>query len=104
MAKVKNNIITEGLSGKLGDQLIVKQYAYGTVMSKYPDMSNVKFNDKQKAAQEQFRQSCIYAKSINDDPVLRAAAEKRLTGKGTIYHQLQKEYRRLMCKCEDVEM
>ena len=35
-------MVLQGTSGQLGKQLLLKQYAYGAVLSKYPDMSAVK--------------------------------------------------------------
>lgn len=39
MARVQGNDITASLSGKVGKQLIFKTYSYGTVVTRYPDMS-----------------------------------------------------------------
>jgi hypothetical protein len=47
MAINNNNIIISGTSGQIGKQLVIKQYSFGTVVSKYPDMTNVKPSKKQ---------------------------------------------------------
>ncbi|MBI3788414.1 MAG: hypothetical protein HY276_09175 [Ignavibacteriales bacterium] len=64
MAKVRKNIIIEGLSGSLGDQLVVKTGKGGqTVISTTPKFSgDRKFTDAQAAQQEKFREGSAYAK------------------------------------------
>jgi len=41
MARVKDNVLVNGFSGKL-EQVVFKTYSYGTVVTRYPDMSKVK--------------------------------------------------------------
>jgi hypothetical protein len=43
-----NNPLLQGVSGKIGGQLVIKQYSYGTVISAMPDMSKVKKSMLQK--------------------------------------------------------
>jgi hypothetical protein len=63
MAKVKNNLITEGLSGKLGKRLVFRQLRDGsTVLCTTPDFSNPVFSEGQLTHQSQFKQASAYAK------------------------------------------
>ncbi len=73
MARVKNNIITQGISGKIGKQLVYKTYGDKTVITQYPRMHKVKFTDRQKAGQSLFARAVEYAHSINKDPAKKAA-------------------------------
>jgi hypothetical protein len=93
MAKLKNNIVFSGASGKIGD-VIFKKYSYGTVISKIPDRSNVTLSTNQVSDNSKFKEAVAYAKSIINDP------EKRLTYKRkfkrgrrmSVYHSAIKEY------------
>jgi len=91
MAKSKN-IITAGLRGGVGGQLVFKQYEGCTVVTKYPDMSGVKPSGLQKACRSKFLEAVKYAKGILADEVLRAAFEEKI-GKGkSVYHAAIREY------------
>ena len=57
MAEVKNNIVTHGMSGSIGKQLVFKRYGNRTIVSAMPDMSKVVKSKKQKSENTKFRQS-----------------------------------------------
>jgi hypothetical protein len=86
MARVGNNDITQHLSGKFGNQIVFKTYKYGTVMSRYPDMSGVKLSAKQKKSNALFAQAVAYAKSVIADPVKRKKYEAKLSPGKTVYN------------------
>ncbi|MDR3269443.1 MAG: hypothetical protein LBT83_10300 [Tannerella sp.] len=76
MAKQKGNVVTHGLRGKIGDLLLFRQYASGTVVSSIPRASG-KESELQKAQRRKFQHAVLYAKAISADPELNAAyAEK----------------------------
>jgi len=91
MAISKNNIVTETLSGKVGN-IIFKNYGNKTVISKYPDMSNVVKTEKQKENQLQFRAAQAYAKSILSDPEKKLAFTKTIPKDKTVYHAAISKY------------
>ena len=63
MAKVKNNLITEGLSGKVGKRLVFRQLQDGsTVLCTAPDFSNRVFSEDQLTHQNRFQQASAYAR------------------------------------------
>ncbi len=64
MAKVRKNIIIEGLSGSLGDQLVIKIGKGGqTIISTAPKFpADRTFTEAQTAHQEKFREGAAYAK------------------------------------------
>ena len=78
MARVKKNIVIQGISGQINKQLVARTFGGKTFLSHYPDMSNVKFNDKQKAEQSLFARAVAYAHSINRDPEKKAAFKATL--------------------------
>ena len=77
MAKVRNNIVIKGLSGSLGDQLVLKQDKAGrTIVSVKPDFDpNHEFSAAQKEVQEHFREATAYAKTAKTNEVYVAKAD-----------------------------
>jgi hypothetical protein len=67
MAKQKGNVVTHGLSGKVGDLLVFRQRDGQTIVSKIPEQSKT-VSEKQKAQRHRFRQAVIYARSAVEDP------------------------------------
>lgn len=92
MARVIENDLIENLSGKVGKQLVYKTYSYGTVVSRYPDMSKVKLSAKQKNANKLFAKAVAYAKKVIADPVLRKKYEEKLTPGKTVYNVALADY------------
>jgi hypothetical protein len=63
MAKVKNNTLTEGLSGRIGDQLVFRHLRDGrTIVVSRPDFSNRVFSQEQLTHQNRFQQAAAYAR------------------------------------------
>jgi len=71
MAKVKDNIITEGLSGKLGKRLVFRRSKGGsTIVSLRPVFSEDRqFSDPQLEVQSDFTLASAYAKGAKDHPL-----------------------------------
>jgi len=82
MAQSKNNIVTHGLSGKVGDILVFSQRGGKTIVGKVPAHSQA-VTDKQLAVQSKFQQAVIYAQASLGDNALKAEyaaqAKKGLT-------------------------
>jgi hypothetical protein len=80
MAQSKNNVITHGLSGKVGDLLVFSQRDGKTIVSRAPQ-APVSASDKQKTQRQLFQQATIYAKgAVSDAPVkeqYEATAKKK---------------------------
>ena len=63
MAKVRSNILVQGLSGKLGDQVVFRHLRDGrTVVCAPPDFSNRKLSRDQKAHHSKFKEGAAYAR------------------------------------------
>lgn len=92
MATSEQNDLTQGLRGKFGKQLIFKSYSYGTVVSRPPDMSNVKLSAKQRASNKLFRDAVAFAKSVIADPVKRKKYERSLEPGKTVYAAALSDY------------
>ena len=77
MARLSKNLL-DGMSGGIGKQLVFKQYNGKTVVTKYPDMSNVKPSEGQKEGRKVFAEAVQYAKAISRNPVQKAEDQKKL--------------------------
>lgn len=76
MAKVKNNIVIEGLSGSLGNRIVFSQRAGKTVVSVKPQPSAPK-SEAQLRQMQTFKEATFYAKKVIKDPVTKAAYAQR---------------------------
>lgn len=79
MAQSKNNIITHGLSGKVGDIIVFSQRGGKTIVSKAPRKRTGEDSEKQKEQQAKFQQAVLYGKSVIADPTQKELYES--TGK-----------------------
>lgn len=77
MAKVRENIVIQGLSGSLGDQLVIKIDKGGrTIVSVKPAFDEGReFTPAQQAQQQAFREATAYAKEAHEDEVYTTKAE-----------------------------
>jgi hypothetical protein len=93
MATASRNSILKGLKGSIGKEVVIKTYANGkTVVSAYPDMSQIVPTEPQKEKRSKFKAAVAYAQSVLKDPQLRAEFEKNLPeGKG-VYHAALSAY------------
>ena len=80
---IKNN--------RLGD-IVIKRYGDKTVVSKYPDMSNIIPSDSQKAKRSRFADAVSYAKTINSSEILRTDFLKRVGDVKSVYQSALKEF------------
>ncbi len=76
---------------KIGD-IVIKQYGDKTVVSKYPDMSNIIPSDSQIKKRSRFAEAVAYAKTINSSPILRADFIKRKGEVKSVYQSALKEF------------
>jgi|SRR5579863_640815 len=90
MAKIKDNYVTSGISGKIG-KLIFKHNKFGTTsVGLPPDRSNVIPTKGQKKLRNNFAKAVAYAKSVLRDPV---KAEKYQKGDSkSLYVKALKDY------------
>jgi hemoglobin-like flavoprotein len=84
-----NNMQTR--NSKIGD-IVIKQYGDRTVVSKYPDMSNIIPSDSQKQKRSRFAEAVAYAKTINNSAILRNDLIKRVGGVKSVYQCALKEF------------
>lgn len=74
MAFVRKNLVTKGLSGKLGDDIVFRQTTAGTVVCASPQKSTT-VSEKQLQQQELFKKASQYAKMQMSNPEMKVAYE-----------------------------
>jgi hypothetical protein len=62
MAKSQKNVVTHGLSGKVGDLLLFRQRGGKTIVSRIPEQPKT-VSEKQKAQRQRFRRAVIYGQA-----------------------------------------
>jgi hypothetical protein len=77
MAKVRDNILVRGLSGKLGDQIVFRTLRDGrTIVCAKPDFSNRKLSRDQKEHHKRFKAAAAYARvAARTNPIYAQLAE-----------------------------
>ncbi len=78
-------------NARIGD-IVIKQYGDKTVVSKYPDMSNIIPSPSQKQKRNRFAEAVAYAKTINSSPVFRNDFIKRKGEVKSVYQSALKEF------------
>ncbi len=77
MAKVKKNIVMQGLSGSLGKDLYVRTLRDGrTIISVKPDFSNRQFSEAQSNHQKRMKAAAAYAKVASKENPIYAQKAK----------------------------
>ncbi|MCI1189201.1 hypothetical protein MON38_17390 [Hymenobacter sp. DH14] len=95
MANVKNNIVTQGLSGMLGGQLVFRQTSRGTVVGVAPQTPSGPPSAGQLAHQVRFQEAVIYAKGQAQDPAVQAEyAEQAKQEDISVYNVLLRDFMR----------
>ncbi|MCE5332463.1 MAG: hypothetical protein LLF95_10060 [Bacteroidales bacterium] len=81
MAESKNNIITHGLSGKVGDLIVFRVRNGKTIVSSKPRPRTSEPTEAQKQQSRRFQEAVIYAKSVVADSATKEAY-RNAAGKG----------------------
>jgi predicted HTH transcriptional regulator len=89
MAKSKDNIVTKGMGGVIGDNLF-RTFKSGTYVGKRPDMSNVIPSKNQTKKRKQFAKAVEFAVSAMKDPAKSAAYT--VEPDHSLYHTIIREY------------
>ncbi|HXD11522.1 MAG TPA: hypothetical protein VN653_15770 [Anaerolineales bacterium] len=76
MAKVTLSPHIKDIRGKVGDTVFRRSHNGKLILSKMPDMSNVKWSKAQKAHRQRFKKAVAYARAAMAEPKVRAKYEK----------------------------
>jgi hypothetical protein len=94
MARIKNNPLVKGASGKVAGDIVYKTYYDKTVISKVPDMSNRILSEKQKVCNRNMIAANAYAHHFyeSEEEKLKARIRLKLPAHKSLYHALIKEW------------
>ena len=90
MARVKDNYVVEGTSGKIGNLVVNKIINGKTFVTKYPDRSNVKYTKEQIEFRQIFAKAAKFASEIVGDPAKKFSYPRQ--GRKSIYHCALSDY------------
>jgi len=76
MAKITLSPTFQEIRGRLGDYVFRRTHTGDVILSKVPDMSNVKWSKAQKAHRQRFKKAVTYAKAAMAEPKVRVVYEK----------------------------
>ncbi|MDR3268585.1 MAG: hypothetical protein LBT83_05920, partial [Tannerella sp.] len=85
MAKQHGNVVTHGLSGKVGDLLVFRQRDGKTVVSKVPHVSN-KVSEAQLAHRRRFQHAAVYGNAVESNEEMKAAYAAKAKKGWTAYN------------------
>jgi hypothetical protein len=91
MATVKNNIVTEGLSGKLGDRIVFRQRAGKTIVAVKP-VFTAERSEAQKRHALRFKEASQYASRTIQDANMKAAYEAKALEGQNAYNMALADY------------
>jgi hypothetical protein len=81
MAQTKDNLVVDGMSGKLGKHLVFRNIGGDTFVAKAPRVTEKEPTSAQLAHQDRFQKAVLYGQSVVADPQLKkeyqAAAKPR---------------------------
>ena len=80
MAKVAKNIVLYGASGKLGDQIVIRQRGGTTILAQAPGERKSEPTEAQRIHQSKFQQAIIYGKKVVADAAEKAEYEVKAEG------------------------
>jgi len=92
MAFSTTTVLLHNFHGRIGKQIVVKQYGKKTVITGYPDMSNIKPSKLQKEKRKKFAAAVKYAHSIIHNPVKKAEYAKTLKKGARVFNAAIKEF------------
>ena len=82
----------KGLRGQIGKELVFKKYGKKTIVTRYPDMSMVKPSALQNKERKRFAEAVVYARSVLQNPKLKAAYQKKVRNGQNVYHYALQEF------------
>lgn len=91
MAYVKNNVITQGLSGKLGNNIVFRQRNGKTIVAVAPTITQER-SEAQKRQSQRFKQAAYYAKKAIQDPQTKALYQNQAKPGQSAYNVAVSDY------------
>ena len=92
MARVKKNIITQGLSGKLGNNIVFRHRGDQTIVAVVPQKTKYEPTEAQQKQTRKFRNAVVYGKQAIQDPTVRAAYQAQAKDGQSAYNVAVADY------------
>ncbi|HMK03550.1 MAG TPA: hypothetical protein VK489_05140 [Ferruginibacter sp.] len=92
MAKENEALLLKDIRGHIGKQIVVKQYADKTVVTKFPSMPKHKATELKAVYEGRFKEAIKYAKDILMDKNLKASYQAKLPPGKRVYNAAISEY------------
>jgi len=93
MSKVKDNLVTTGLSGKLGKQIVFRQWCKSTFLAKAPVVSQSSVvSELAKEHRLLFKEAAVYAKKAMNDPALKQAYKSKCKARQNAYARAVEDF------------
>ncbi len=95
MAKIKDNLLVRGASGKVGKQFVYRKRGDDTFITRMPATDkNATPTQKQENVRELFAAAAVYATGVIADPKLKAEYQKKANAKAgrTAYNVAFRDY------------
>jgi len=89
MAKT-DNILTKGMKGTIGKEVVFRTFKQGTFSGKFPDMSRIIPSKNQTKARERFAKAVAYAQFVMKN--LKGSRSYKASKGKSLYHAAIKDY------------
>ena len=76
------------IRGAIGKEYVIKDYSYGAIRTKYPDMTKIIASTKQRKCRTLFSEGVEYARAIMKDPVQKERWLKKVRQKHRLFKYL----------------
>jgi len=86
MAESKNNVLTHGLAGLVGDMIVFRNRGGKTFVSAKPKVRTGESTEGQKQQQGRFQEAILYAKTAIADPAKKESYNDATTGGQSAYN------------------
>ncbi len=92
MAVNRNNPVVEGASGRFGNTLVFRQRGRVTIMATRPTRTTHVATEEQMNRRFLFMEACLYATSVLEDPVKKAAYQAKAKPNQSAYNVAFKDF------------
>jgi hypothetical protein len=89
---IHNTPLPDDINGHVERIVVIKHRLGKTILTAFPDMSKIVYNEKQKAEQKKFSEAVAYARAIISDPQKKAMYQAILPKGKKVYHAAIAEY------------
>jgi hypothetical protein len=80
------------VQGAIGKEYVIKHYKWGTIRTKFPDMTRIIASAAQRKCRNVFKEAVVYAKRIVADKKIKDTWQKKLRRRGGVWNEAIKEY------------